>query len=49
MKPVLDADTHVADPSAQVHLITNLRERDLSEPFVDKLLVHNPAMLYGVN
>ena len=42
-------DRLVADPSAQVHMVNNLRERDLSEEFLDKLLIHNPARLYGTN
>lgn len=42
-------DRLVADPSAQVHMVKNLRERDLSEEFIDKLLVRNPARLYGTS
>ncbi len=42
-------DRLAADPSAQVHMVKNLRERDLSEEFLDKLLIHNPARLYGAN
>jgi len=28
-------------------MVKNLRERDLSAEFIDKLLIHNPARLYG--
>jgi hypothetical protein len=28
-------------------MVNHLRERDLSAEFVEKLLVHNPARLYG--
>lgn len=40
-------DRLAADPSAQVHMVKNLRDRDLSAEFIDKLLVRNPARLYG--
>ena len=41
-------DRLAADPSAQVQVVKNLRERDLPQEFVDKLLIHNPARLYGI-
>jgi predicted TIM-barrel fold metal-dependent hydrolase len=41
-------DRLAADPSAQVHTVSNLRSRsELPEALVDKLLMHNPARLYG--
>lgn len=37
-----------ADPSAQVHMVSNLRNRsELPPELVDKLLVHNPNRLYA--
>jgi uncharacterized protein len=40
-------DRLAADPSAQVHMVNNLRDRsDLPAELLDKLLVHNPARLY---
>ena len=42
-------DRLAADPSAQVHMVNALRGRsELPGDLVDKLLVHNPARLYGV-
>ena len=41
-------DRLAADPSAQVHMVNNLRDRsDLPTELLEKLLVHNPARLYG--
>ena len=41
-------DRLAADPSAQVHMVNNLRGRsELSPELLDKLLVHNSARLYG--
>jgi uncharacterized protein len=41
-------DRLAADPSAQVHMVDNLRGRsDLSADVLEKLLVHNSARLYG--
>lgn len=38
-----------ADPSAQVHLVTQMRNRtDVSVSTVDKILCDNPTALYGV-
>ena len=40
-------DRLAADPSAQVHMVNNLRSRsDLSTEVLDKLLIHNSARLY---
>jgi len=40
-------DRLAADPSAQVHMVDNLRSRsDLPTEVLDKLLVHNSARLY---
>ena len=40
-------DRLAADPSAQVHMINNLRSRpELSPELLDKLLVHNSVRLY---
>jgi len=42
-------DRLAADPSAQVHMVSNLRARsDVSQELLDKLLIHTPARLYGV-
>ena len=38
-----------ADPSAQVHLVTQMRTReDISSATAEKILTDNPAALYGV-
>ncbi|MEK7215201.1 MAG: hypothetical protein AAB289_06375, partial [Chloroflexota bacterium] len=42
-------DRLAADPSAQVHIVKNMRERGLSKEFLDKVLTHNPAKLYGIS
>jgi uncharacterized protein len=43
-------DRLAADPSAQVHMVNNLRSRsELSPELLDKLLLHNPARLYGMD
>jgi len=42
-------DRLAADPSAQVHMVANLRaKKEVSKSVADKILMKNPAELYGV-